>query len=223
MIIAAHQPNWMPWLGYWNKMPNVDKVILLDAVQYTRGNYINRVQLKNKKGRFWWTLPTSAGLQDRICDAMVVDGIRDKLWNQLFNAYHGYEFWEDYSEYFHDVVTYPSRYLSEINYHALKTIARLLDIDTNKFILQSEIGGMGQKTDLLIDLCNKVGADTYFSGHRGGDYMDLDKFNDAGIKVEFQDFIHPEYFQQIGKFETGLSIVDVLCNCGIDTVKKMIS
>ena len=113
------------------------------------------------------------------------------------------------------------RFLSEINIVLIKQIREFLGLQEKKIIMASGLVPSEDPTERLIDICQSVGGDTYLSGEAGAEYMNLDRFREGGVNVIFQNFKHPEYPQRFGQFQSHLSVVDLLFNCGTESVAIM--
>jgi len=108
--------------------------------------------------------------------------------------------------------------LLDINLHLIHYLVKVLGLSDKKFHLASEYQSREGPTERLVDLCKLVGAEVYLSGQDGAKYLDLDEFKKEGIQVNFQRYKHPTYPQLFGDFEPYLSIVDLLFNCGPESL-----
>jgi hypothetical protein len=229
VILAAHQPHFLPWLGYLDKMAQADVFVVMDDLQYERENYQNRQRLKLNHGAAWLTVPLERGTQsDRICDKRIVNGDKPRdhrehwqtrTWNTLRTHYGKAAHWAAYAAELEDVFTRPWERLVELDLHMLGLARAWLGI-TGPVLHSSSLELVGQKTARIIDMCKKVGASAYLSG-RGGStgYLDVDGLRAAGISVVWQTFAHPEYpqrYPQLG-FVPYLGFLDLLLNCGPDS------
>lgn len=129
-------------------------------------------------------------------------------------------FFDEYFEFFEDIYSYEWEWLSELNIHIIENLCSLLDLHTKRVPASSLILS-DDPTDRLIEICKALGADTYLSGQDGTKYMDVERFKESGIEVAFHGFKHPVYPQLYGEFVSFLSIVDLLFNCGPDSMAKL--
>ena len=223
MILAAHQPSYLPWLGYLDKLARADVFVLMDDLQYEKDNFQNRNRLKLNNGPAWVTVPLEKGSQsDRICDKRIQNGgspkehWQRKTWLTLETHYGRAAYFDRYKDELFYLYHRPWQKLVDVDRHVLDLACGWFGLDT-PILRSSELLLRGEKTARIIDMCRKVGADTYLSGRGGStEYLDLDAFDRAGIRVLWQDFRHPVYPQRypgLGFFPN-LAFLDLLLNCG---------
>ena len=154
-------------------------------------------------------------LQTRICDVRIANDQdwREQHWKSLMYNYKKAEYFNKYASFFREVYSREWVYLSELNEYLIRNICKFLNLRTD-FVRASDLDVKGTSTDLLINICKKVGADTYLSGQGGRSYQNEKKFRMNNIKVVYQRFEHPVYKQLFGDFVPNLSIVDLLFNEG---------
>jgi len=227
MIIAIHQPHYLPWLGYLHRMAQVDAFVLLDHVQFERRNYQNRTMVRMNDEARWLTVPVIQHSQkERIVDKEVDNRLEaaGKWWSlaHLATLRHTYRSAPFFSSYAEPVVKLlETRYekLVDLDQAGLDLLRAAFGI-TTPLIKSSELAVEGARGDLVLNICRAVGADTLlvgFGGSRG--YLDVDAFARAGVRIAYHQFTHPEYPQCAAKNEAapflrGLSAVDMLFNCG---------
>jgi hypothetical protein len=229
-VVAIHQPNFFPWLGYFHKMVHADVFILMDDVQFpkTGSTWINRVQLMMNRQPGWFTVPVVRAYHGvrRICD-MEIDNKtpwREKLLSTIRVNYTRTPFFRGLFSLLGDLVNHPSNLLAEFNIHAIETLADALSIDNTKLILSSSLAIESNATDLLIRLVKAVGGTTYLCGGGSSEYLEEEKFSAANIELLYQNFNHPVYSQRTTPtFIPGLSIIDALMNCGSEHVRALLS
>ena len=223
MIVAAHQPHYLPWLGYLDKLAKADLFVVMDDLQYEAQNYQNRQRMKVQAGAMWLTVPLERGSQaDRICDKRI-DNLGNakqhwqrRTWLTLEHTYRRAAYWARFAPALHDVYTRPWDTLLELDLHMLDLARDWFGI-TTPVIRSSTLALVGHKTDRLIDLCKKVGARAYLSGGGGStDYLDVEQMGRSGIGVIWQHFRHPIYTQRYAAagFCSHLGFLDLLLNCG---------
>ena len=225
MIVSISQPAYMPWLGYFNRIAKSDMSIVLDNVMLERSSktrFTNRNKIKTERGWNWLTVPVkTAGLgQPLICD-VVLDmdqNWQDKHRKSIFQSYNNSPHFEPHREWFEGFFsqkfTYLAPMLNDLTSHLLET----LNINT-PMLFSSKMGIKGEKSELILNLCKNVGATTYLSGPFGKDYLDAEAFEEAGINLDFDDYVHPTYSQIHGEFVPFMSIIDLLFNCGDDSLQ----
>jgi hypothetical protein len=223
MILAAHQPHYLPWLGYLDKMARADVFVVMDDLQYEAQNFQNRNRLKLNGGAGWMTVPLERGAQsDRICDKRINNGgsarehWQRKTWASIKIHYGKAPHFSTYADELEEVYTRPWSRLVELDLHMLELARRWLGI-TVPVLQSSSLGLEGHRTDRILDMCKKVGARVYLSG-RGGStgYLDVEALRRGGVTVAWQDFTHPVYPQRYPAlgFVSHLGFLDLLLNCG---------
>ncbi|MFH1783745.1 MAG: WbqC family protein [bacterium] len=226
MILSVHQPQYIPWLGYFDKIDKSDCFIFLDNVQYKHREYQNRNKIRTKDGWIWLTVPViSKGLgRQNICDVQINNEFKwqSEHLKSLENYYNRAPFFKDHYHFFERVYSLKWEKLADLNIHIIKYILEQLGIDTPLYY-ESKIGTTSQSTKRIIEVCKKLKADVYLSGIGGKGYLEEEQFSQAGIKLEYQNFIHPEYSQQYMKekdsFQGYMSIIDLLFNEGPQSIR----
>ena len=215
MIIAIHQPNYLPWLGYFYKMAKSDIFILLDNVQYEKNGLTNRVKIKTPQGPFWFTLSIKRKFPQLIKEAELIIYSKEKkkhLKTIEFN-YKKAEYFDFLFPELKEILEKDWQYLSYLNIELIELLKEKLGIKA-KLEISSNYNVPGKSTDLLVNLCKKFNADIYLSGRGGEKYQDEEKFKEANIKLNYTQFVHPTYPQLWEDFTPGLSIIDLILNCG---------
>ena len=221
MILSSHQPQYLPWLGYFDKINNSDCFVFLDTVQYKEREFQNRNKIRGGDGWIWLTVPVISKGQGRqnIADVKIDNSLdwRNKHWGSIKHCYGKTPFFNKYAGFFEDIYKTRWEKLMELNIHIIKHLLKELEIDTPLYY-ESEVGTSSRATDRIIEICQKLKADTYLSGAGGRAYLEEEKFPRAGIKLEYQEFKHPIYCQRSGRDEEDfipyMSAVDLLFNEG---------
>lgn len=217
MIAAIHQPCYIPWLGYFHKIAGCDLFVFLDSVQYAKNSLTNRNRVKTASGWCWLTVPVQRkSLTDtKICEVEVSNATDwgERHWRTLKQNYAKAEHFDEYRSFFQEALSTRWVHLAELNKYMIRGVCSLLGLEA-RFVDSSSLDAQGEKTELLVNICREVGADTYLSGRGAKGYMVEERFREAGIALKYQDFVHPEYRQLYGPFIPSLSIVDMLFNEG---------
>jgi len=219
VVCAVHQPQYMPWLGFFSKLDAADIFVIYDDTQYKHDEWQNRNRIKTANGVQWLTVPVHHHQGETIRDIRI-DNL--KRWarkhaHALATNYARAPFYKEHAEEFAGVYGRPWEGLAEINVAVIRLLCRLLGIET-PMVLSSDLDYQGTATDALVSLCGVVGADAYLSGPGGREYLETGKFHAAGLELAFHDFDHPTYPQQYGEFVPYLSAVDLVFNCGPDSL-----
>ena len=223
MIVAAHQPAYLPWLGYLAKLAAADVFVVMDELQYEAQNFQNRNRVKLARGAAWLTVPLLRGsLHDRILDKQIDNAgnprqhWQRRTWRTLELHYGRAPYFRTYADELRDVYTRTWTSLVELDLHMLDLARRWLAI-TTPIIRSSSLGLGGAKTDRIIELCRAVGARTYLSGTGGStSYLDVDMLARACITTRWHRFVHPVYPQRFAArgFVPKLAFLDLVLNCG---------
>jgi hypothetical protein len=226
IIVGIHQPNFFPWLGYFEKILKSDVFVFLDNVQYSHGSWTNRVKIINQKKPSWITCPVShIGNYQTIREIKIDNNQpwRKKISNVLTLNYAKSDFYSENYNFISDMVERQDPLISRFNIQNIVSICDLLDIKT-KFVLQSDMSTSKNGTELLIEITQSVGGTGYICGSGARNYQEDQKFSENNITLIHQNFVHPQYPQkQNNEFVEGLSIIDTLLNCGISGTKKLLN
>jgi hypothetical protein len=216
-VLAAHQPQYLPWLGFFDKIAQADVFVLLDNVQFKKNEWQNRNRIKGPSGPQWITVPVRHRFPQTIAEVEVLESQpwRRKHLRALESNYGKAACFDETMPLLYAALERPWERLADLNIELVRRLADRLGIDTT-LRLGSEVAAREDPTLRLVDLCLELGADTYLSG-AGGDYLDSSAFADAGLSLRFQRFEHPFYAQLHGEFESHLSVVDLLMNRGNDS------
>lgn len=219
MKVAIHQPQYLPWLGYFDKLDSADVFIFLDTVQFKKHEWQNRNRIRVKDGWQWLTVPIIDRFPERI-DHVEVNATTDwqRKHGQALRLHYGRApFWEPLGPELVALLEKPWARLSELNVAVTDLLCRHLGITTPR-LLASSRSAREDPTDRLIDLCRHVGGTAYLAGQSGPAYMDVGRFAEAGIAVQVQAYAHPQYPQRHPPFVSHLAVIDLLLNCGPESL-----
>jgi hypothetical protein len=217
--VAIHQPQYLPWLGYLDKLDSADVFILLDTVQFKKHEWQNRNRIRTKDGWQWLSVPILDRFPERI-DQVEISPHADwsRKHSQALRLHYGTApHWAPLGPVLLALLGQPWRRLADLNVAVLECLCGHLGVATPR-LLASTLSAREESTDRLIDLCRAVGGTEYLAGQAGPDYMDLDRFAAAGIAVSAQAYGHPEYPQRYRPFVSHLSVVDLFFNCGPESL-----
>jgi hypothetical protein len=225
-VIAIHQPNFFPWLGFFDKIARADVMVLLDNVQYPNTNFVSRVKLLVSGEAKWVTAFVNGHIAQEIREIQFVErpDWRKKLIGSLQMNYARAPFYKENFEWIVDLIRFETKYLFEFNLNSIKFIKNQLKLDKCKIIIGSDLHVTQTSTAMLIEMIKQLGGTRYLSGNFAKDaYMEEALFSATHIKLEYQNFIHPIYAQTGAKiFVPGLSIIDVLMNIGLEATKRLL-
>jgi len=218
MRIAVLQPGYLPWLGFFEQMLSVDVFVLYDDVQYDRRGWRNRNRLKSPNGPVWLTVPViQKGKYHQIIRDVIIDNSRPwrkKHIGTVETFYRKAPYFERLFPEFSEILNRDWEYLWELDLALIRWMSGIIGIGT-PIKLASELHVPGTKSERLLEICHKLGADEYYSGAAARHYLDLSLFSASwevagGVKVHFQEYNHPVYPQLHGQFVSHLSTLDLL-------------
>lgn len=212
-VCAIHQPNFFPWLGYFDKIKKADVFILLDAVDYPKcgkGCWCNRVKLNYLGEAKYFTCPIKrkSGITPILEVEMLDDSWKEKLKTTLRCNYAKYPSFLKTFELLEEILSNSSILISEFNSQAIQKIADFLHLKTT-FIKQSDLTFSGSATELLISLTKAAGCDTYLCGGGADGYQEDELFSQQGVQLLYQHFAPAPYGKK-ERFIPGLSVIDYL-------------
>lgn len=221
MILSVHQPQYIPWLGYFNKIVRSDGFVFLDRVQYKPREFQNRNKIRTKDGWMWLSVPVVSKDRNRqkICDCIIDNKFpwQRKHLTSLKVWYSSSNFFNEYFSFFEQVYAKKWERLVDLNVHIINYILKQLFI-SKPIYFESQLDIVGIGTDRIIEICKKLKADTYLSGIGGKEYLEEQKFIKANVRLIYQNFVHPVYHQQFmsdkSDFIPYMSILDLLFNKG---------
>lgn len=223
--VAILQSNYIPWKGYFDMIAAVDEFILYDDMQYTRRDWRNRNQIKTPQGIQWLTVPVKAkGKYYQSIRETEIEGSQwaKDHWRTLSQNYRRAAYFNEIAQWLEPLyVDKCYTHLSVLNRRFIEAICAYLGIRT--VISNSwDYPLFDGKTERLADLCTSAGGSEYISGPAAKDYIEESVFIERGIKLTWFDYIgYPEYPQLWGEFAHGVSILDLLFNCGRDAPRYM--
>lgn len=224
MLVSIHQPNFLPWIGYFYKIVKSDIFVFLDNVQYTKNSFINRNKIKIPQGDIWLTVPISFKFGQLINEVKINNKTdwREKHLKTLEMNYKRTYFYEDVFKIIKETYYLKNwQNLSDFNISIIKTITSYLGL--NKSIIKSSsLDVQGKSTKLLIQIVKKVGGNAYLSGFGGIKYQEEELFKKEGIKLVYYNFTSPIYKQLWSKFIPNLSIIDLLFNYGKKSINVIL-
>ncbi|MBU2487936.1 MAG: WbqC family protein [Proteobacteria bacterium] len=222
MILAVHQPQFLPWQGYMMKMDAAHVFCFLDSVQFKKNEWQNRNRIRTAEGWQWLTVPVLHRFGQRIGEVRInpAEPWQKKHLRALEIHCGRTPYFRWVMDILEPVYGRSWESLAHLNRTLAEALARALGMEC-RFFASSETDLPGEPTGRLVELCRQTGADTYLAGAGGAGYMDLAQFEAAGIRVVFQDFRQPGYPQAYPGFVPGLSMVDLLFSQGENSLKLL--
>lgn len=222
MNVVILQPSYIPWRGYFDQIRRADLFIFYDDVQYDKHGWRNRNQIKTAQGKQWLTIPVHS---KGVTEGIIIKDVHID-WSKPWAAHHikaltfSYNKSPHFKEYLPLLESFYNRRddcLADFTIETTIILSRELGITSTQFMRSSELPGItGLKTDRLIQILTQVGATHYISGPSASDYIEADKFEQAGITLEYMQYNYPDYSQLYPPFDPYISILDLLFMTGKD-------
>jgi hypothetical protein len=218
------QPSYIPWRGYFGQIRKEDLFIFYDDVQYDKHGWRNRNQLKTAQGKQWLTIPVHS---KGVTEGVPIKDVRidwSKPWAKnhlkaLTFAYRKAPYFEHYLPLLESFYARRDDCLADFTITTTILLSRELGIASTRFLRSSELPGIhGTKTDRLIQILKQVGAQHYISGPAAREYIEAEKFAEAGITLEYMEYNYPEYPQLYPPFDPYVTILDLLFMTGKDAI-----
>jgi len=213
-IVAIVQPNFLPWIGYFEMGHRADVFVMLDDVQFVRREWVNRNKILNRseQGWQWLTVPiNNVDRNTKINQIEIHEHARwvDKAITTIRHVYCKAPYFSKYFEEFESVLNTKYQRLLDFNVSIIQLVYRILGIDEN-LVLSSKFDINYTKDDKLLAICSELGATIYLANNGSMDYIDMYKFTGEGIGFVFQDYQHPEYEVKGFKFQPYMSVIDLI-------------
>lgn len=220
--IAILQPGYLPWLGFFDQMGRSDVFVYHTDVQYDKQSWRNRNRIRTKQGWTWLTAPVRIKRHSKdLIEDMRIDNSqnwRKRHCNLIKESYQKAPYFSQYFPFFKDIYSSSWEFLTDLDIYIVDYLIKALGIET-KIMLSTQLNlKEKEKTERLIEICKKLGADVYFSGSAARNYIRKNRFKEEGIKLEYQDYQHPVYPQQYEPFIPYMSIIDLLFNHGKESL-----
>lgn len=228
MIITIHQPEHLPWLGFYNKLSKAEVFVILDSVQFEKNYFQNRNRIIGSNGVQYIGIPASTAghMEGTIATTRIASATnpkwKAKYLNTIRQSYSKHPYFNDVFPILEKAISVSEDNLCEINIAIFQSFANAMGF-TPQYIRSSTLKVAGLKSDLILSICKELNADVYIAGPSGRDYLDMQSFADANIKVVFNDYHHPAYPQKkCTEFIPYMSALDLFMNVGFEEGKRII-
>lgn len=221
--VVIHQPDFIPYLGFFHRLLYADLFVVLDDVQFLKRAWHHRDKIKTKDGEKWLTIGVEKAPQKTKINDIDLNSLnwQEQHLNIIKQSYLKTSFFDEIYPFIE--ILYSKKYTKMIDFNldAISLLLMLFDIDI-QIDYSSNYNLQTKSNQLLADILKKVNATHYLSGIGAKDYFDPKPFDDFNIKVIWQTFKHPVYPQLHGEFIPYLSSIDLLFNCGITRSKQIL-
>lgn len=227
MNVVISQPMLFPWVGMLEQIRLADCYVDYADVQFSKGSFVNRVQVKTAAGRRWMTVPLHGlSLGQRIDEVAIDDAIpwRDNHLQLLREAYDGAPHREDMLALVEDVYARDYADIASLSLASLMALCRYFRLDRERtFVSSVQLGIGGASSKRVLDIVLHLGGDRYITGHGARNYLAHEIFDEAGVRVEYMDYLEIPYAQLHGEFTPYVSALDLIANKGPDGVEHIAS
>lgn len=223
-VVVIHQPDFIPYLGFFDRLLKADIFVVFDMVQFERRGWTNRDKIKTDKGERWITVPVKKTARETpINKIMLAD---DNSWREehlrLFHEnYKNALFYTEILPYIEKLYAFEGKRMMDFNMCSIEMLIELLDIKID-IRYASNMQLSKKSNELIVEVLNTLGEKFYLSGTGARDYFEEKTYTDADIEVIWQDYKPVKYPQQFGPFIPYLSSIDTLFNCGIAGTRKLL-
>ncbi len=226
MIVTIMQPAYLPWLGYFHRISCADIHVVLDHVQIDKNSktkFANRNKIRIPQGWSWLTVPikTKGKSGELELNAIEIDqeaSWAEKHWQTIKTCYAKAPFFKQHASFFEEIYSKKWLHLCDLNAAITEYLLRLAFQIETASLTSSSMNLTQQKDDLILEICLQLKATQYISGPFGREYLDEDKFKNAGVEVLYHDYNHPTYPQLFQEFEPYMSAIDLLFNTGPEAI-----
>jgi len=223
MIVTIHQPDFLPWLGFFDRWQKSDLFIVLDDVQFLRRGWHHRDKIKTPTGVQWLTVPViKKGKYHQLINEVEIDygsNWQQKHLKTLKFCYRKAPNFTSILNRLEKAYGQEQKMLVAFNMNLLEICKDIFEIKADK-VLSSTFNVKSKSSQRLVELVKTVGGDTYLTGSASKAYLDENEFKEAGIEVNWQKFNHPVYPQLYDGFEERLSVIDFFMMASKDDFEK---
>ncbi|MBP7507744.1 MAG: WbqC family protein [Prolixibacteraceae bacterium] len=216
-VVAIHQPNYLPWMGYFHKISRSEVFVFLDDAQFSNEGMHNYTYIKTPNGAFRLKLPVNQRFGDRINQVSSKDELhwKGKHMEIIESNYRSAKFFDEVFSDYISILEQEYSNIAEMNIAFIKFFCKKLGL-VSRFVLSSELNINLLKTERIIAICTLLGATRYFSGNGARAYQNEEDFIKAGISLQYSNYV-PVVYPQVGDgFQLNVSALDFFMNCGYD-------
>jgi hypothetical protein len=219
MIIVISQPMLFPWVGMLSQVRAADVFVHYPDVQFSKGSFVNRVQIKTAHGIKWLTVPLQGLRLGQHINEVKINN--DRNWRQehlrlLRDAYATAPYVDEMLNLVEFVYRYEYQNIGALSEASLMALSKYYGLDSNRVFKNSETLGIGGSSSRrVLDIVLALGGDMYLTGHGASRYLDHELFEQAGVRVEYMDYVNTPYPQLHGEFTPYVSALDLVANVGL--------
>lgn len=224
--VVISQPMYFPWVGMLQQIRLADVFVFYDDVQFSRGGFLNRVQVKTNEGVRWMTVPLRKQRLGHLINEVAIDERTN--WRQahldlLTRAYAEAPYWQDVTKILQDVLSQPVHSLAELGQASTAALIDYFGLEQGRrFVRSSDLHIPGRSTQRVVAVCVHCKARTYLTGHGARNYLDHRAFEARGMEVSYIDYGLSPYPQLHGDFTPYVTALDLVAHCGRDGVRSIV-
>ena len=222
MKLVISQPMFFPWVGFFEQIRLSDVYVHYNDVQYSKGGFTNRVQVKSREGSKWLTVPLkNLHLGQTINEIQINNqqNWRESHFELLRQCYKAAPYYAEMIKLVKNIYDHDWELLDDLASASLSTVCDYFGfLENRKFIDIKDLNIGGTSSERVLETTLKVGADTYITGHGASKYLNHDIFENASVRVEYMDYQKTPYPQLFGEFTPHVSILDLIVNVGKDGI-----
>jgi hypothetical protein len=218
MKIVISQPMFFPWVGLFEQIRLADIYVHYDDVQFSKGSFVNRVQITNAEGSKWLTVPLdNLQLGQEIREVKVK---QKKDWcirhiNFLSQVYAKAPYSQEMLTLVQSVYSQPTTTIAEVAIDSINVVCQYFEIGKpDNFLYSSKLNIPGKASQRVLDIVKYLNGDIYITGHGARKYLNHNLFEENGVCVEYMNYQKKTYPQLYGEFTPYVSILDLIANMG---------
>ncbi len=225
MIVSIHQPNFFPWMGYFDKINKSDKfVFLTSSLRSKNDKYLTRTKILNNNSKLQY-LSLPLGNKQIPINQLIMPADHQwkvKVLNIIKESYRSSNHFDEVYDNIEKLIMCEYEYFSDYSINIIRFLISKFNIDTELYVDTDFNQDFGISNQRNIALCKQVGGDIYLSGNGAKVYNDNKLYSENSLELIYQDYVAPTYVQMSNEFISGLSIIDVLFNCGFEGAEKLL-
>lgn len=216
-IIAIHQPNYLPWLGYFYKISQCDIFVFLDDVQFSNQGMHNYTYLKTANGPYRLKYPVNQKFGDTIKQVSAKDELdwKKKHTDAIALHYKKTPYFQEVFEDYKNILNQDYKDIVDLNTAFILFYSKKMGI-TTQFVRSSELNMESHRTEKIIDICKALDGSVYYSGTGAKAYQTNEEYESQGIELRYSVFSPVAYPQLWNEFQSNVSALDYFMNCGYD-------
>jgi WbqC-like protein family len=209
---------YFPWVGFLEQIRLADVYVRYDDVQFSKGGFTNRVQIKTASGSQWLTVPLKKFNLGTPIDEIRIDGTKNwqgKQLSMLSNAYSSAPYFQEMHQLVESVFDQPLSCIGDVAYNSQMHLSDYFGLNPALRVLEAKsLGILGQSSQRVLDIVHHVKGDEYITGHGASNYLDHTLFEHSGVEVQYMQYEKNIYPQLHGEFTPYVSALDLIANCG---------